>query len=178
MTLLLFNPDREYHLREIARSIAASPIHVSRELKNLEILNIVTGEKKANLNIYSVNRDCVFLDDLKRIFLKTDYLGESIKKELVTEDVTYCFIYGSFAHGTESSSSDIDLFVVSRMKEDSLVGSIQRLEKATSREINYVLWDDATFNKRAGGHHLLKTIKKGKVIMLIGSEDEFRDKIG
>jgi predicted nucleotidyltransferase/predicted transcriptional regulator with HTH domain len=177
LTLLLFNPDREYHLREIARIVGTVPTYVSKELDNLAKINLVQKGKKANLKIYSVNKDCIFLDDLKRIILKTDYLGELIKQELKNEQVNYCFIFGSFAQGRESEKSDIDLFLVSGMDEDRVMELIQKIEKATLREINHILWDWETFRKRASGHHLLKTIKKGKIIMLIGDEDELRKQI-
>ncbi len=176
LTLLMFNQDREYHLREIARLIKTSPIYAAKELDNLAKLNLVKKSKKANLNIYSVNRECIFLNELKQIFIKTDYLGELIKKELKNR-VKYTFIYGSFAEGVETESSDIDLFIISEMKEDDLIKIIQKLEKTTDREINYILWNERTFNQRAKDHHLLKTIKKSRIIMLIGDENEFKKQI-
>ncbi len=177
LTLLMFNQDKEFHLREIARIISISPIYVTKELDNLIKINLVKKTKKANLNIYSINKECIFLNELKTIFLKTDFLGELIKKELENK-VKYCFIYGSFAKGIEKAKSDIDLFLVSEMKEDELIKIIQKLENKIKREINYVLWNEKTFNQRAAqGHHLLRTIKKDKIIMLLGSESEFRKQI-
>jgi len=176
LTLLMFNQDKDYHLREIARLIKTSPIYAAKELDNLAKVNAVKKSKKANLSIYSINRDCVFLNELKQIFIKTDYLGELLKKELKNK-VKYAFIYGSFAKGIETESSDIDLFIISEMKEDDLIRIIQKLEKTTDREINYILWNERTFNQRAKNHHLLKTIKKSKIIMLVGDENGFRKKI-
>ncbi len=176
LTLLMFNQDKEYHLREIARLIKTSPIYAAKELDNLAKLSLVKKSKKANLSIYSINRNCVFLNELKQIFIKTDYLGELLKKEL-RDQVKYAFIYGSFAESVETESSDIDLFIISEMKEDDLIKIIQKLEKTTDREINYILWNERTFNQRAEDHHLLKTIKKSRIIMLIGNENEFRQKI-
>ena len=63
------------------------------------------------------------------------------------------------------------------MKEDDLIKVIQKLERTTNREINYILWSENTFKQRAKNHHLLKTIKKDKIIMLIGDENEFRKSI-
>lgn len=177
MSLLLFNQDREYHLREIARLVKISPVYVSKELDNLCRINLVKKKKTANLSIYSVNRECVFLAELRRIYMKTDYLGELIRRELKNEDVRYCLIFGSFAQGTESSSSDIDLFLVSEIKEDRLIGIIQGIEKTTQREINYVLWDQEAYDKRAKDNNLLANIRKGKVIMLVGDDDEFRGRV-
>ena len=176
LPLLMFNQDREYHLREIARLINISPIYASKELDNLTKINLVKKVKKANLSIYSINKDCVFLNELKQIFIKTDYLGELITKK-VGGKAKYCFIYGSFAKGVEAESSDIDLFVISEMKEDDLVKIIQEVERKTKREVNYVLWNEKTFKQRVKGHHLLKTIKKSRIIMLIGDENEFKQRI-
>ena len=140
-------------------------------------LNLVKRSKKANLNIYSINKECIFLSEFKQIFLKTDYFGELIKKE-INNKAKYCFIYGSFARGEETESSDIDIFLVSELKEDELIKIIQGLEKITKREINYVLWNEKTFAQRTtNGHHLLREIKKNKVVMLVGGEDEFKKQI-
>ncbi len=174
--LLMFHPDEEYHLRGIARLIQTSPIYVSKELAKLEKINLVVSTRKANLHLYSLNRDCVFLHDLRQIFIKTDFLGELVKKQL-TGKVKYCFIYGSFAQGTEMRASDIDLFVVSDISEDELLSIVQQLEEKTGREVNYVLWNERTFFKRVKGHHLLRSIKKSKIIMLIGDEYEFKKRI-
>jgi predicted nucleotidyltransferase len=123
-----------------------------------------------------VNRGSILLDELRQIFLKTDYLGEAIRKELEGR-VRFAFIYGSFAEGEETEGSDIDLFVIGDMKEDDLLRIIQKLEKATGREINYVLWNEKTFMQRAKGHHLLKAIKESRIVMLVGDESAFRKAI-
>ena len=174
LTLLLFSEGRDYHLREIARLINVSPIYASKELANLEKINLVLKKKKANLSLYSINNDNIFLYDIKNIFLKTDFLGNVIINEL-GDNAEYCFIYGSFAKGTENENSDIDLFVVSGIHEDELLKVIQRLERKLGREINYILWNEKIFKQKAQkGHHLLRTINKEKIIMLIGDENEFR----
>ncbi|MFH1588134.1 MAG: nucleotidyltransferase domain-containing protein [Candidatus Diapherotrites archaeon] len=176
LSLFLFGSGKEFHLREIAGLIEVTPIYVSKELSNLVDLGILNNSRRANLSIYSLNEKCIFLNELKELFIKTDFLGELIKKELQGK-ADYCFIFGSFAKGIESDSSDIDLFVVSEMNEDDLIRLIQKLEKRVKREINYVLWKKKTFLNKAKDNALLKTIKKGKIIMLIGDEDEFRKQI-
>ena len=113
---------------------------------------------------------------MKNIFLKTDYFWEIIRKKL-TGSVTFAFIFGSFAQGVEQEHSDIDLFVIGSIAEDDLIRVIGPLEKSTQREINYILWDVKTFINRSKDHHLLKTIKKGNIVMLIGDEHEFRKAI-
>jgi predicted nucleotidyltransferase len=176
LSLLMFNQDKEYHLREIGRLINISPKYVGKELEKLLKINLVNRYEKGNMNIFSINKGNIILNELKQIFIKTDYLGELIRKELIGK-VKYAFIYGSFAKGEETKSSDIDLFVIGDMKEDNLIKIIQKLERTTNREINYVLWSENTFKQRAKSHHLLKTIKKSKLIMLIGNESELKQSI-
>jgi predicted nucleotidyltransferase len=169
----MFNQDADYHLRGIARLINVSPVYVGKELDNLSKLNLVKKSKKGNLSIYSINKDNYLLDELRNMFIKTDYLGELLKKKLEGK-VIYAFIYGSFAKGEETASSDIDLFVIGDIKEDELLNILQELEKKVDREINYILWTEKTFLQKAKSHHLLKTIKKSRLIMLIGDENELK----
>jgi predicted nucleotidyltransferase len=176
LSLLLFNQDKDYHLREIARLINSLPGPVSRELDNLRLFNLIKVKTKGQLSIYSINQDCIFLEDLKNIFIKTDYLGTLIKTELINK-VKYCLIYGSFAKGTENSNSDIDLLVISEIKEDVLLKIIKKIEDITKREINFILWNENTFKTKAKSNHLLKTINQNNIIMLVGEEDEFRKQI-
>ena len=176
LSLLMFHPDKEYHLREIARIIQASPRYVSKELEKLLRINLVHTYAKGNLTIYAINRNNSILPELRAIFLKTDFIGTLIKNKLKGK-ATYAFLYGSFAQGEETEQSDIDLFVIGTIKEDELIRIIQNIEKKVSREVNYVLWSEHLFRQRAQSHHLLQTIKKSKIIMLVGEEHEFRKAI-
>jgi predicted nucleotidyltransferase len=172
LSLLMFNQDSDFHLRDIARRIGVSPIYASAELKNLAKLNLVSASKKANLTLYRINRGSPILQELRQLFIKTDYFGETAKKFL-GEGAKYAFIYGSFARGEETASSDIDMFVIGSIKEDELIRAVQKLEAETSREVNYILWDEKTLHERKG-HPLLKKIKAEKILMLKGDENEFR----
>jgi len=174
LELLIFNPDREFHLREISRKIKITPIYVRRELQNLKELNLVLESKKGNLSLFRINRNSSIFTELKNIFMKTEYFGELIKKSLKKLKIDFAFIFGSFAKGIESKDSDIDLFVVGDVKEDELLNIIQKIENKTGREINYLLWKKSLFMKRAKKHHLLNEIAENPVIMLVGDEDELR----
>ena len=88
--------------------------------------------------------------------------------------IDFAFIFGSFAKGIESKESDIDLFVVGAVNENDILKIIQKTEKQSGREINYVLWKKAVLMKRAKKHHLLNEIAKNPVMMLVGDETEFR----
>jgi predicted nucleotidyltransferase len=174
LSKLLFNPDKEFHLRELSREIKTTPIYVKKELDNLKELNLVSTSKKGNLSLFKINRDASIFADLKSIFMKTEFLSEIIKKSIAKLKIDFAFIYGSFAKGIEHEESDIDLFVVGSINEDELMTIVQKIEKKINREVNYVLWNKDLLALRAKKHHLLNEIAKNPVIMLLGDENELR----
>jgi len=170
----LFNPEVEFHLRQLSREIKITPIYVKKELENLKKINLVIESKKGNLNLFKINKKSPLFNELKSIFFKTEFLAEIIKEIIDKNEIDFAFIYGSFAKGVESKDSDIDLFVVGGIKEDKLIEIIHKIEERTSREINYILWDRDTFVIRAKKHHLINEISKNPIIMLVGDENELR----
>jgi predicted nucleotidyltransferase len=177
LSLFLFNDDLNYYVREISKLIDAHPSQVLKELSNLEDLNLIVKYKKGNLSIYKINKSNIFLSDLKNIFLKTEFVGKNIKDKL-KDKVKYCLIFGSFAKGIENSKSDVDILIISDvLKENELLNITQDLENNLNRDINYILWNNKDFIKKSKNNHLLKTINKDKIVMLIGDENEFRREI-
>lgn len=170
--LLFENP---LHLREIARKVNSIPTYVKKELQNLDKIGLIIKEDKANLTFYSINKKSPIFEDLKNLFIKTDYLGNYLINSL--QNAKYAFIYGSFAEGEYGDESDVDIMIISNSEEKSFVKVLRELEEKLGRELNYVLWNVETFEKRAKSSSFLRTIKEGKILMLIGDEDEFRRKI-
>lgn len=64
---------------------------------------------------------------------------------LIIESEVSCIkktlIFGSFADGTRSPLSDIDIMVVGDMNEDDVIVSISRLENKFEREVNYYIFN-------------------------------------
>lgn len=166
--LLMFKR-KEYHLRDIAKRVGAVPINVSRELDNLQKINLVRFRKVGNLSLYQINADCLIYESLRDIFIRTEYIGDFLREKLSSQK--FAFIYGSFALGTEQEHSDIDLFVIGDIKGDAMHKISMDAGDITHREVNYILWDEKTFNERRD-HYLFQSMEK--IIMLVGDEDEFR----
>ena len=174
LKLLIFSQE-DIHLREIARRTDVTPPYVKKEIEKLRKLNLVTETRRGNQKIFKINKNSPLYEDLKRMFLKTEVLGDVVKESLKNEDIKYALIFGSFAKGEETEKSDIDLLVIGSLKEESMLKIVRDSESKTGREINYILWNEKEFEKRAKeGHHLLKDIIIKPVIMLIGDFDEFR----
>lgn len=176
LELLMFDPLSEFHLREISRRTKVSAPYVKKELDQLRKISLVRETARGNLKLYRINKDSPIIEDIKRIFLKTDSLGGLLTKELSElGQIDYALIYGSFARGEETENSDIDLLVIGNVDEENLVPIIGNIEKKIGREVNYILWTAAEFEKRARERHsLLLDIIDKPFIMLIGDTNEFR----
>jgi predicted nucleotidyltransferase len=173
LKLLIFNPE-EFHLREMARRTKVSAPYMRKELENLKALNLILESSKGNMRLFKINKSSPIFGELKRIFLKTEVLGDFLKKSLEKNEIKYSLIFGSFASGKESESSDIDVLIIGKINEKELLETIRNAEKETGREINYILWSEKEFQKKAKEkNHLLQDIISKPVIMLTGDENEF-----
>ena len=174
LKLLLLNPSSEFHINGIARRTGLSPSTVLKECYNLFSLGLVTREVKGNLVLFRVKRDSLIFDELKRIFLKYEFVDVLLSKSLLKGSIKYALIFGSFAKGNEEQSSDVDLLIVGYMDEDKLLKEISGMEKEISREIHYILWTEDEFHEKVKKQiPLLREIAKTNIIMLVGEKDEF-----
>ena len=171
---LLLNQTDEFYLNELAQRVGLAPSTVLRELNMVEPLGIISKTKKGTAVFYRINRDCTIHEELRRIFLKFELADKIIAKELVQYDIRYALIYGSFARGTETESSDIDLLVIGQVSRDRFYESVSSLESKIGREINTIVLDDQQFNSQKKRSSLLGHMKLNEIIMIRGNEDEFK----
>lgn len=177
LTFYFSRPGAELYLSELARAIKADPMNLSRELGKLEKENIFISRISGRQKYYKLNKNYLFYNEFKNIVAKTvgaeANLTEIFKDEL---DVKFCFIYGSYAVGTDRADSDIDLLIIGgKSAIDSVVEKISELEKKISREINYRFFSEADFKKAlAEKNSFILNIIKNKKIFLTGYEKNFR----
>jgi len=172
LSYLLFNKQSVF-IRQLSNNLKISPSIVKREMENLLLIGIVKKED----NLFSLDKSCIFLDDLKSIFIKTDYLAGSLKKAIISDKIQAAFIFGSFAKGNFTNESDIDLLVIGILSQKELFELVKFAEKETSRTINPVLFEPKNFKKNIETG-FIKDILNNKKIFLKGDEDELQKIIG
>ncbi|MCK9581940.1 MAG: nucleotidyltransferase domain-containing protein [Methanoregula sp.] len=173
LTLFLLNPGSEFYIREIVRRTGDNINAVRRELANLESFGLITGQKKGNLQYYSVNTGHFLYADLQKIVLKTEGIFAILKDALYHEEISCMFVYGSFAKGIAGEKSDIDLFIVGSVDEDRLIPAIHSCEQNCGREINYTLMTAAEFEERKSSRDpFVKNIMNEEKIILTGVCDD------
>ena len=173
---LLMDTDKSFYLRELSRELKIPYGMVYKEEKNLVSLGIVREDKKGKVTLVSINRDLPYFAELKNLIIKTVGFGYLLRNLLSKlKGIQFALVYGSFASGEESESSDVDLLIVGNLSEEKILDVTSLVEKEVGREVNYILWSKEEFIRRVESkHHLLREIVNKPIIMLVGEEDEFR----
>lgn len=174
LKLLFLNSTREFHLNAISDMIGVSASTVYKEFDNVYPLGLVSRIKKGSMVFYRINKASIVYEELRKIFLKFELVDELITQELERYPIKYALIYGSFAKGTETETSDIDLLVIGNVGPDLIYGAVSKLEIKIGREINVTVWTEDEFNQRVKEKiALLQNIAKNPIIMVRGDEKEF-----
>jgi len=74
LRLLMFNSDKWYYLRELARKIKTTPTYVKKELDNLTEAGFINKKRKGNLILFHINQDSPIFNELRELFIKSDYI--------------------------------------------------------------------------------------------------------
>jgi len=172
--LYFTNPDKEYYLRELERELSTPVSIIRKELLALEKSGIFRLSKKANLCYYSLNKDYPLYSELKVIVFKTVGIQGALSELLSSlKGIETAFIYGSYANNEANAKSDVDLFIIGSIDEDSLLPRINKLEEALHRDINYSLYSRKDFDRKKKKHDpFIEDVVENMKILLIGEEND------
>jgi predicted nucleotidyltransferase len=115
LSLLAKFSDQEFYEREIARKLAISTGSANRALNELYSTGAVKRRREGKMYFYSIDSSNAAFTEFKKMvnLVLIEPLVEELKK--ISSRV---ILYGSCALGTDTSESDIDLFIVSKSKKD------------------------------------------------------------
>jgi predicted nucleotidyltransferase/predicted transcriptional regulator with HTH domain len=171
--LFLYNQKQEYYLSEIARKVGTSSGTAQRELNRLQELDFILFSKKGNLNMYRLNRDFTLLDDFESIVRKTFGIEKEIAEKLrPIQNISYAFLFGSYAKGGFKSDSDIDLLIIGDVDFDITFQAVHQVEELVGREINFHIATENEFLEKKKDSHFYSDIMEN-FVMIIGTENEF-----
>ena len=170
------HPDKAFYIREVERITGEDHRNVSRELQNLEGIGLLISYRQGNLRYFHLNRQFVLYNELRSMYLKTRGVAAVLKETLTRiDDIEISFIYGSFAAGTESEKSDIDLMVIGKLPLEDLLQRIREPEKILGREIQVSLYDPSEIITRLSQNDpFITEVLKNPKIVLTGNEDGLR----
>lgn len=172
---LFGQPDRSFFVTQIMELAHSGRGAVQRELGRLLQGGLVTVQMIGTQKHFRANPDSPLFDELCGIIQKTVGLAGPIGEALesLANSPKLAFIYGSVAKRTDTSSSDIDLLVVSDTAElEEIYAVLMPVEKALARQISLTLYTDIEFQRRLDDNNpFIERVLSGPKINLIGSID-------
>ena len=175
LALLLLNPDKRYHVREIARLTGTVAGTLHKELTRLADAGILTKENVGNQVQYSADQECLIYDELSSILRKTSGLVDVLANALVSleADIAVALVYGSMASGKATSASDIDLLVIGNVSLSDVAKAVYSSQEVLKREINPRVYTKNEWNKLITKQDgLVKEIRKQPKLFIVGTKDE------
>ena len=120
MEKLIEEPEREFHIREMAKLLDMSPTTISRHGSLLLKKKLIISKKMSNHLLLKANTENIMFKQLKKEHnlkrLITSGLVNYLENKLNNPEAI--ILFGSFAKGENIPRSDIDIFVVSPSKKE------------------------------------------------------------
>jgi len=175
LALLFCNPERDYYLREIVRSVGVGRGSVERELKRLTDSGLVTRQRKGRQVHYQANQSSSVFPELKALMTKTAGVADVVRSALeeLRGAIEVAAIFGSWAKGTGQADSDVDLLVIGGANFEDLAIAASRAQERLGREVNPVVYSTAEFREKlAARHDFVSKVASEPKIYLIGDEHD------
>lgn len=169
LALFLTNPESRYYIRQLHAMFGGSVGSLHRELRQLEDTGVLTSERVGNLRFYYADKRYPLFKELTAIVAKTVGVEGTLRSALLkVSGIDIAFIYGSFASGTESGASDVDLFVIGDFDLDLFNTTLTKVEKRLAREVNYTVMSTGEFAEeyREGLPLVVKLLAEPKVFLI------------
>jgi len=179
--LLLLHPERQWHVREIARLTGTAAGTLHKELSRLAQAGILRRVEQGKQVYYSANHDCPIFAELASILRKTSGLAEVLAQALstVADKISVALIFGSMARGTEQTGSDIDLLVVGEPGFAEVVRLLHPTQATLAREINPKVYGPDEWREKlcTNDPFAIDLLAKPK-IFLIGNDHDLAEPVG
>lgn len=179
--LLLLHPERQCHVREIARLTGTAAGTLHKELSRLAQAGILKRTGQGRQVYYAANRDCPIFEELASILRKTSGLADVLAGALapIAEKLRAALVFGSMAKGSEHAGSDVDVLIVGDAGFAEIVRLLHPVQSTVGREINPKVYsaDEWQTKLRAEDPFARDVLAKPK-IFLIGNDHDLAEPAG
>lgn len=113
----IVEPEREFHVRELAKLSKKSPTTTSKYLNKLKKERLLISRRKFNHLLFKANNENLLFKDVKRSY-NIRKLRESGLMEYLIEEFKHpeaIVLFGSFVKGEDIPKSDVDILVITSL---------------------------------------------------------------
>lgn len=161
--------NKSYHVRGLVRELGEEINAVRRELLSLKRVGLLTSKKDGNKIMYTINKDCSIVWDLRSMFFKQSETGKILYDKLFPiEGIKVALVTEAFLKNKYPEKTDIDMLFIGDMKVRELSLAVSALEKEMERVIKFAAMkvEDFEFGKKKRDPILINALGGDKVILL------------
>lgn len=177
LSLLLETPRKPVSRKELFEHTKLGNAPLSHGLNRLARAGLIIKVKKGKKESYYVNVDDEYSKLIKELWEKEkiklrslDYeikiiISEFLRSIIESSDLNQAILFGSWAKGTASANSDIDLALIFKgdVKELEVAKITKSLENKFGKEIQAHCFTEKGFEKK---NALINEIKKDGIVLL------------
>lgn len=173
LSLLLLQPQRRLHVREIARLTGTVAGTMNKELDRLQKAGLLEKHRVGNQLQYGANQQHPVFPELSALLRKTIGLADVLALALmpVADRITVAFVFGSMARSSDTAASDVDVIIIGRVDFGEAVNLLYEAQATLQREINPKIFasDEWQTKLAAKSSFILDVLSKPK-LFLIGTQ--------
>ncbi|MDQ8198186.1 nucleotidyltransferase domain-containing protein [Pelagicoccus enzymogenes] len=172
--LLLLDPKKELHLRDIARQSGMAVGGLQKEVQRLEELELIASRRDGNRLYFRGNESHPIYPELRGIVEKTSGLSDLLMEAIEgLEGIQLAFVFGSTASGEAKANSDVDFFAIGSVGLRKLTPKLRPVSESLGREINpYTITTKGFSKKAASGDAFIQSVLNAPKLWIKGSDDE------
>lgn len=160
-------PNRWFHVREMARMLKLTPTTVSKYLNALYRKGVIIKKPERKHLLFKADTENSSYKDAKiyyniKLLRECGLIGYLDNKLHYPEAV---ILFGSYAKGENNKNSDIDLFIISNIKKELSSLNLSEFEKKLKTKIQLFIKNKSDFIKlQKENKNLVNSILNGFVI--------------
>ncbi len=160
LNIFFEEPEREFHLREIARITKKNPVTVKRFLSEFVKRGILSLKKERKFHFYRSNSENLEYRELKRQYNKEKLIDSGLIDFLKKEfNLPVIILFGSYERGEDNKNSDVDICIITETEKQI---NLEVYEKYINRKIQLHVFSNKKFKKlRLKNKELFSSIING-----------------
>jgi predicted nucleotidyltransferase len=168
LALIMDAPDRRMHLRGIARAVGTSAGTAARELGRLEEAGLVRRTREGNQVYFEARPEQPLYGQIRDIVRQVAGVPIILRRHLSgLAGVEHAMIFGSYAHGSIKSDSDVDVLIIGTPDRDELTERLEMASLEISRLVNEVVMTrEDLLARRTRGDRFIESIDSRPSIQL------------
>lgn len=173
LTALFSERGRSFYQKELERATGLRLVAVQRQLRRLTAAGLVTRTVAGGRRLYTADTKSAIYEEISGIVRKLRGPASFLRSAIAgRRDIDLAFVFGSFATGNATASSDVDLIVLGDESPRVVRTALARAERDLGRSVNeYVITVKEWKGRLRKADPFIGNVRQERKLWVRGDED-------